>query len=84
MTARELARRGAHVFATARSEERGLPEIEKMRNELVADSKDVVGSGKIELAVLDLSSLASVQSFANEFKKTGNNYTLHITATAIY
>ncbi|KAF6260751.1 hypothetical protein COO60DRAFT_857255 [Scenedesmus sp. NREL 46B-D3] len=52
----ELARRGATLYMVCRSEERGRQALEKVR----ADS----GNSDVHLAVCDVSSLASVASFA--------------------
>ncbi|QYG93846.1 SDR family NAD(P)-dependent oxidoreductase [Iamia sp. SCSIO 61187] len=56
VTARELARHGAHVIATARDERRGERALERLRADVPA--------GSIELRALDLASLASVATFA--------------------
>jgi NAD(P)-dependent dehydrogenase (short-subunit alcohol dehydrogenase family) len=53
VTARELARKGAHVILACRSKERGLQAVE--------DIKHVVPDANIEFMQLDLSSLKSVR-----------------------
>lgn len=57
--ATELARRGWHVFATARSPERGQAAVSQIQK----DS----GSIAVELLELDLASFASVRRAASEF-----------------
>jgi NAD(P)-dependent dehydrogenase (short-subunit alcohol dehydrogenase family) len=57
-TARELARRGAHVVLTARDATKGDRAVQEVR----ADVPDAT----VESAVLDLSDLASVRGFAAE------------------
>ncbi|MEU6298038.1 oxidoreductase [Streptomyces erythrochromogenes] len=56
VTARELARRGAHVVLACRSHERGREAIERLRTE--------VPHARAELRLLDLADLASVRRFA--------------------
>ncbi|MER5714875.1 oxidoreductase [Streptomyces sp. NPDC002132] len=56
VTARELARRGAHVVLACRSESRGREAVERLAGE-------VPGAG-VELRPLDLGDLASVREFA--------------------
>ncbi|MFJ5832514.1 oxidoreductase [Streptomyces sp. NPDC093089] len=56
VTARELARRGAHVVLACRSRERGRDAVERLRAE--------VPGARAELRVLDLADLASVRRFA--------------------
>ncbi|RZU25006.1 oxidoreductase [Streptomyces sp. BK239] len=56
VTARELARRGAHVVLACRSESRGREAVERLAGE--------VPGAEIELRPLDLGDLASVREFA--------------------
>jgi retinol dehydrogenase-13 len=56
----ELAKLGAHVIMACRSRERGL--------QALAEAMKQSGSNRIELMILDLSSLASIHSFAQTFK----------------
>lgn len=58
VTARELARRGAHVVLACRSAERGRDALDRLRAE--------APGSRAELRRLDLSSLESVHSFAAE------------------
>jgi NAD(P)-dependent dehydrogenase (short-subunit alcohol dehydrogenase family) len=67
-TARELARKGAHVIVAARSEAKG--------NAAVAEIKADTGSDKVEFLQLDLASLESVEKFAEAFKAKFDN--LHL------
>ncbi|MFF2650488.1 oxidoreductase [Streptomyces sp. NPDC058045] len=59
VTARELARRGARTVLACRSPERGEAAVERLRAE--------VPDADVELARLDLGSLASVREFADGF-----------------
>ncbi|HEX7479606.1 MAG TPA: SDR family NAD(P)-dependent oxidoreductase, partial [Polyangiales bacterium] len=63
VTARELARQGAHVFIACRSAERARPALAA----IAADS----GSSEVELLSLDLSDLASVRQCARSFLERG-------------
>ncbi|MFE5593493.1 oxidoreductase [Streptomyces sp. NPDC056549] len=56
VTARELARRGAHVVLTARDPDKGGAALERLRGELPGSS--------VELRALDLADLDSVHAFA--------------------
>lgn len=60
-TAVEMARRGFHIMAAGRSEERTSPVVDQIRSE----------GGSAEYLHLDLSSLASARSAAQEFEDTG-------------
>ncbi|WP_229839948.1 oxidoreductase [Streptomyces roseolilacinus] len=59
VTARELARRGAHVVLACRSRERGTDAVERLRAE--------VPGSRVELRVLDLADLGSVRGFAEDW-----------------
>jgi retinol dehydrogenase-12 len=59
ITCLELARKKAHVILACRSEERTLPVIESIKKE--------TGNDKVEFMKCDLSSLKSVDEFANAF-----------------
>ncbi|MER5967595.1 oxidoreductase [Streptomyces sp. NPDC002057] len=56
VTARELARRGAHVVLACRNRERGQDAVERLRAE--------VPGARVELRLLDLADLRSVRGFA--------------------
>ncbi|WP_106403310.1 oxidoreductase [Actinocorallia populi] len=56
ITARELARRGAHVVLACRDPERGRAAVTRLRSEVPA--------ARLELRRVDLSSLASIREFA--------------------
>jgi retinol dehydrogenase 12 len=58
ITARELARRGAHVILACRSADKTQPVIDELKRETSND--------KIEFVALDLSDLASVRRCADE------------------
>jgi NAD(P)-dependent dehydrogenase (short-subunit alcohol dehydrogenase family) len=60
VTARELARRGAAVVLACRDSGKGAAALEQV--------KAAVPGARVSLAALDLGSLASVQSFAREFR----------------
>jgi len=68
-TARELARKGAHVILTARSVSKGEAAvksiIDSVSNDLAAAE---MGAPRVETMALDLSSLASVKAFAEAFR----------------
>ena len=59
VTARELARRGAHVFIACRSAQRAQPVVDEIRA--------ATGSDTVELLSLDLGDLASVRACAQAF-----------------
>ncbi|MEV7523906.1 oxidoreductase [Streptomyces sp. NPDC091371] len=59
VTARELARRGAHVILACRSRERGTAAVQRLRTE--------VPGSRAELRMLDLADLQSVRGFAEEW-----------------
>ena len=61
VTARELARNGAHVIVCARSIESGEKAVEGI--------KEVAKSTKVEFMQLDLSGVAKVQDFVRRFKE---------------
>ena len=74
ITVRELVGKGAHVVATAKNELKGQAAIQKIEGEL----KGNIGAGKLELAILDLSSLDSTNSFVKKFQKQHNSKNLDI------
>lgn len=59
-TALELARRGGHVVLAVKDEQAGNKVAEEIRN---------LKNGKADVKLLDLSSLNSVRSFAENFGK---------------
>jgi retinol dehydrogenase 12 len=63
VTARELARRGGHVFLANRSEARSAPVLDEIRNGS--------GGGRAEFLHLDLADLASVRAAAAAFLSRG-------------
>ncbi|WP_149827914.1 oxidoreductase [Streptomyces tailanensis] len=62
VTARELARHGAHVVLACRSEERGAAALDRMTSEVPESS--------VELMRLDLGDLDSVREFAATYGRT--------------
>jgi NAD(P)-dependent dehydrogenase (short-subunit alcohol dehydrogenase family) len=66
VTARELARKGADVVLACRGEERGRAAEANIKKELA----NVPEAGNVAFAKLDVSSLESVQTFAEDFKRT--------------
>jgi len=65
ITARELARMGAHVFMAGRNKEKLDEALVRLKSEV--KDKEV----QVETMVLDLASLKSIRSFADEFKSKG-------------
>ncbi|KAI9324779.1 hypothetical protein DFJ73DRAFT_802242 [Zopfochytrium polystomum] len=65
VTARELARKGAHVIMACRSEGKTTPIIDALRAELGSTA------GTLEFASLDLLSLKSVDAFSGAFLRRG-------------
>ena len=59
VTARELARRGAHLFVAGKSQQR--------TQDLIDEVRAIKGAGPIEWLALDLADLASVRSCATAF-----------------
>jgi len=68
VTAREMARKNAHVFVASRNKERGEAAVEKIKAE--------TGKTKVELLLLDLQDLKSVKQSAENF--LAKNLPLHI------
>jgi NAD(P)-dependent dehydrogenase (short-subunit alcohol dehydrogenase family) len=70
ITVRELARAGAHVVMTARDMDKGASALREVND---------AGTGaEAELAELDLASLESVRSFAEEFSRSHDGFDLLI------
>ncbi len=69
-TARELARKGASVILACRDPGRGAAAIEAIKSELP--------EARVELATLDLGSLASVRAFAEGFRQGSESLDLLI------
>jgi len=63
VTARELARRGAHVFIACRTLERAQPAVETIRA--------AAGSAQVEALALDLGDFASVRQCSTSFLARG-------------
>jgi NAD(P)-dependent dehydrogenase (short-subunit alcohol dehydrogenase family) len=66
--ARELARAGASVVLACRSAERGTAAVQSI--------SQAVPGAQLELASLDLGSLASVEAFAEHFRSTHDDFDL--------
>ena len=75
VTARELARAGAHVVLACRSAERGAVAVEQIRAE--------VPDAALELASLDLGDLGSVRAFAQGFADTHDGLDLLVNNAGI-
>ena len=60
----ELARHGADVLLGCRSEAKGLDALARLRA--------VAPSAKVELALVDMASIASIRSFASQLTATGD------------
>lgn len=63
VTARELARKGATVIVAARSIEKGEDAVRRIRDEI----GNAPGASLVEFMQLDLSNLAQVKMFADDF-----------------
>uniref|UniRef100_A0A7S4LM61 Uncharacterized protein n=1 Tax=Eutreptiella gymnastica TaxID=73025 RepID=A0A7S4LM61_9EUGL len=63
VTARELARKGASVIVAARSPVRGQAAVDDIKREVGLKAK-------VEFMPLDLASLASIRTFAQQFKES--------------
>lgn len=68
ITARELARKNAHVFVCSRGKERGESAVENIKKE--------TGNNQVEYLHLNLASLKNVKAAAENF--LGKNLPLHI------
>ena len=68
MTAREFAKRGAHIVITARNQERAQPVLDEIRTESP--------QAKVDFIPLELSNFASIRACASTFKAL--NLPLHI------
>ena len=68
VTARELAKRGAHIVITARNQERAQPVLDEIRTESP--------HAKVDFIPLELSNFASIRACANSF--IALNLPLHI------
>ena len=68
VTARELAKRGAHIVITARNQERAQPVLDEIRTESP--------QAKVDFIPLELSNFASIRACANAF--IALNLPLHI------
>ncbi len=66
VSARELARRGASVVLACRNAEKGAAALEAISR--------VAPRAQLELAALDLGSLASVRAFAEQFRSTHERF----------
>ncbi|EGZ06966.1 hypothetical protein PHYSODRAFT_319595 [Phytophthora sojae] len=73
-TALEFARNGADVVLACRNEARGKEAEKKIREAL----KSTPDAGSVKFKMLDVSSLGSVRSFADEFKTTHDRLDLLI------
>lgn len=62
-TAKEIARKGAHVIVASRSKAKGETAVEKIKIDIASDVKEP----KVTFLQLDLSSLKSVKSFSESF-----------------
>jgi retinol dehydrogenase 12 len=68
VTAKELAKSGAHTFLACRSEEKTMPVVEQIKSE--------TGNKQVEFLRLDLASLESVRACATAFRE--RDLPLHI------
>lgn len=76
VTALELARKGAHVVLMCRSEQRGTEALEDIRRES--------GSDDVELILLDLASLDSIQRAAEEFRNRHDSLDVLVNNAGVY
>lgn len=63
VSAKEMARKGAHVIVACRSAPRGISAVNEITRE--------ISGSKVEYMNLDLSSMASVQKFTDEYRAKG-------------
>jgi NAD(P)-dependent dehydrogenase (short-subunit alcohol dehydrogenase family) len=63
VSARELAKKGAHVILAARSEEKGMEAVKRIKQEI----GDIPGAHLLEFMSLDLSSFNKVREFSIAF-----------------
>ena len=81
VTARELVKKGAHVFVAARSKEKGLAAV----NSIAAVATRVVGgAGKVDFLPLDLGSFASVRQFVSAFRGKASRLDFLINNAGVY
>jgi retinol dehydrogenase 12 len=76
VTARELARMGAHVVMVCRNRAKGEAAL--------ADIKKAVGSARVDLMLCDLSSQADIRRFADEFKAAYDRLDVLVNNAGIY
>src|SRR5262245_25727727 len=68
MTALHLAKLGHHVIATGRK----LAELARLREEMIASTRDAKRAGKLDIVLLDVTSLASIGAAAADVDKLTN------------
>lgn len=81
VTARELARYGAHVVLACRTASKGHAAVQSIQQEISATHRGDVG--QVEFMQLDVGSLASVKAFTDDFKAKFNRIDLLINNAGI-
>ena len=76
VTARELARKGAKVIVAARSEERGMDAVARIKKELG-------GEPTVEFLKLDLASFAQIAQFVRSFRAKHSNLDILVLNAAV-
>src|ERR1700753_3535062 len=76
VTARELARMGAHVVMVCRNRAKGEAAL--------AEIKKAVGSARVDLMLCDLASQADIRRFADEFNSTYDHLHVLVNNAGIY
>jgi nucleoside-diphosphate-sugar epimerase len=80
VTARELVRKGCHVFVAARSPSKGLQAVKS----IAAATGRTIGAGQIDFVPLDLGSFASVRQFVRDFRGKASRLDILVNNAGVY